>query len=501
MLHKNLPIFAVLATLFGLAAHFRFIASDEAFYNVAARLVWEGKLPYLDFFYPQTPLLPYFYGIFLGIFGESWETSRILTALLAATTGTFLFAYLRKNVGLKYALFAALLFVGSEMSLAWFTVTKTYALSSVLLFAAFMYAERAKEKGAASFFLCGLCLGLAVNVRLFFLVCGLPFLAAACLHPSRRRAALGLVAGGVVTALPHIYFGAVCPESWYFSNYGYHTLRSTIGSPAGEISQKLEVLKGFLCLGSQKFWAGGQETILLALNLAHVIWSITCGRRFSLASGVGFCLFAANFLPTPTWRQYFAPLTPFFLVGAVFFVRDLCGAKSKAFRVAAKLGMVILCVTYLSFTPHAVHRFLVPRTYRYQVNDRAPVRVWHMRTISGELNTRTYAKEVVLSQWPGYLFGSHASPAPRLENQFWVRVWKKLSPAQRESLHVADPEYLQSLVERHKIRVLVNGRRGREFARLTPKQHGYRLVFEKYGVQIFERRKTDLEESKEHLKN
>ncbi len=37
------------------------IDGDEGYYATAARLVSEGRTPYLDFFYPQMPLLPYVY--------------------------------------------------------------------------------------------------------------------------------------------------------------------------------------------------------------------------------------------------------------------------------------------------------------------------------------------------------------------------------------------------------------------------------------------------------
>ncbi len=37
------------------------IDGDEGYYATAARLVSHGRTPYLDFFYPQMPLLPYVY--------------------------------------------------------------------------------------------------------------------------------------------------------------------------------------------------------------------------------------------------------------------------------------------------------------------------------------------------------------------------------------------------------------------------------------------------------
>src|SRR5579872_3619535 len=64
-----------LAGLIYYAAH-RPIDGDEGFYTTAARLVWEGKTPYKDFFYQQAPLLPYLYSWVWAIHPHSLVAMR-----------------------------------------------------------------------------------------------------------------------------------------------------------------------------------------------------------------------------------------------------------------------------------------------------------------------------------------------------------------------------------------------------------------------------------------
>ncbi len=63
---------------------------DEGFYATAARAVWQGELPYQDFGYTQTPLLPYVNGALMkltrfGLFEQ--RAINGLWALLALALG------------------------------------------------------------------------------------------------------------------------------------------------------------------------------------------------------------------------------------------------------------------------------------------------------------------------------------------------------------------------------------------------------------------------------
>src|SRR6201984_2903278 len=56
------------------------VDGDEGFYTSAARLVWEGKTPYKDFFFQQAPLLPYLYSWIWAVHPRSLVAMRMLSA-------------------------------------------------------------------------------------------------------------------------------------------------------------------------------------------------------------------------------------------------------------------------------------------------------------------------------------------------------------------------------------------------------------------------------------
>jgi hypothetical protein len=73
------------AAYVGLALYFLSqgrINNDEGWYLYAARLVYEGSVPYRDFAFFQAPLLPYLYGLPQALFGGSIGVGRATSLLL-----------------------------------------------------------------------------------------------------------------------------------------------------------------------------------------------------------------------------------------------------------------------------------------------------------------------------------------------------------------------------------------------------------------------------------
>ena len=81
----------------------RVIDPDEGWYALAAVRVTRGETPYLDFFYPQMPLLPYVFGAWTAIFGESWYAERLCASALAIAVGTIVFLRGRSLAGTRAA--------------------------------------------------------------------------------------------------------------------------------------------------------------------------------------------------------------------------------------------------------------------------------------------------------------------------------------------------------------------------------------------------------------
>src|ERR1700730_2278960 len=72
-------LYAAIAIVFAVLlayAETRAFSFDEGFHLMAARLIKEGKRPYLDFCFPQTPLNAYLNAGWMSIFGAKRRYTR-----------------------------------------------------------------------------------------------------------------------------------------------------------------------------------------------------------------------------------------------------------------------------------------------------------------------------------------------------------------------------------------------------------------------------------------
>src|SRR5256884_9694556 len=110
----------------------RLVDADEGIYLLNAKEVLNGSLPYHDFFYPQMPLLPYVYGLWMKLFGVSWYSGRLLSALLAVALGLSVYAHAaRLTRSRPLGILAVSLLASSTLCLAWLSAAKTFSLATL----------------------------------------------------------------------------------------------------------------------------------------------------------------------------------------------------------------------------------------------------------------------------------------------------------------------------------------------------------------------------------
>lgn len=56
---------------------------DEGFHILAAALINHSKRPYLDFLYTNPPLYAYATALWMRLFGQTWRSAHLFSALLA----------------------------------------------------------------------------------------------------------------------------------------------------------------------------------------------------------------------------------------------------------------------------------------------------------------------------------------------------------------------------------------------------------------------------------
>lgn len=108
--------------------------ADEGFYALISREVMQGKVPYRDLAYTQTPLLPYIQGVAMSVIGFGVAQQRWLNVVFQAFSIALVVYYWRRRrlatpiiiaLSLVWCLCLPLLYYG--------TVGKTYALAQLFL--------------------------------------------------------------------------------------------------------------------------------------------------------------------------------------------------------------------------------------------------------------------------------------------------------------------------------------------------------------------------------
>ena len=442
------------AVLVPLAA-FRFADGDEGVYAYASRLAVHGRIPYRDFFYEQAPLLPYVYGPVDRLSGESWYALRGLSVVFAVGVGLLLFRFVRQRQSLAAAFAAVVVYAGSGLVFGYLTLVKTFALSVLLVFAAFVLAEAGRWLGA------GLLVGLAIDTRLLLLAVFVVFAVAA----GRR---LGRFMTGVVLGLiPSFVLLGISPSAFWFDNVRYHSLKSP-GGLVGDMHEKAQTGATLLGLEPTDRALGIQFGLLVLAAAVAVFWR----RRLPLALAIAIALGIVSFLPTPSYIQYFSLLVPFLVVGAI----ELRPARAllAAFVVA----------------------FLVPAAWaaRHFVSYDAVLRpsLGSVRDVSAQVERLSGPDERVLSSWPGYLIGTDAWALSDYTNQFAPVAAAKISRAAGRRYHVASESELEQLIRHRRVRLVVyrNWVTSPPFARWAAalREGGYQLVARVQTAAIYARR-------------
>jgi Glycosyltransferase family 87 len=436
-------------------AVFRYADGDEGVYAYASRLTVHGHLPYRDFFYEQAPLLPYVYGPVDFLSGGSWYALRGLSVVFAAVVGLLLYGFVRERQGAASAFAAVVIYAGTGLVFGYLTLVKTFALSTLLVFAAFVLAGRGRWLGA------GVLAGLAVDTRLLLLAVAVVFGLAA------RRRLRTYATGFAVGLLPSLVLLAISPRAFWFDNVRYHSLKSPSGL-VGDAHQKVQAAATLLGFEPTDRALGIQFGLLVLAAALALLWR----RHLPLALAIAVALGVVSFLPTPSYVQYFSLLVPFLVVGIV-------ELRPPPMVLAA-----------------FVVAFLVPAawTARHLVSYDPVLRpsLDSIRAVSARVDALSRANERVLSSWPGYLVGTHAWALSDYTNQFAPVAAAKISPAAARRYHVVSESELEKLISHRRIRLIVyrNWVTSPPYARWDAalRAGGYRLVARVETAAIYARR-------------
>lgn len=477
----------------------RFVDGDEGFYIYAVRLIREGRMPYRDFFYTQAPLLPYA----LAIGNPSWLSQRLLSFFAAALIGLLLiWRVANSSLNARQTAVAATLFGASCLVFTWFTVVKTYSLATLLLFAACLVGEpHGRQASTFRLAAAGVLLGLAAGVRSIFIVALLGFMVHAFLAPKGRRAsgAAWILLGTSIGLAPTAYFAWAAPSNFLFGNFDYHMIRPA-AADLDPLGQKLGAAARLFGFGFADFSSGFQFSALFAVN----VWALVCAHRSrrqpSLSLAVAPFLFAAHWLPTPSYPQYFCVLVPFMILNAVTFLGGKevfnIGGKDAVPNRLRRAAYAALAV-YAILAPIDLYRCLHGGRGMPPLGDASDAQYWRIGSIESvgrKIDALLPGDAPVLVFWPGYLVGSRHPPLHGMENQFGLEIASQLSPEDLQARQIVSREDVEAAIRARTVPLAVLGNwvgdwrssMKEPMAQLL-RESGYKQVFYGWGAGFYMR--------------
>lgn len=442
------------------------VDGDEGFYTTAARLVWEGKTPYRDFFYQQAPLLPYVYSWIWAIHPHSLFAMRTLSAAFTGIAtlmwGVWLVHMKRFEDKIVVATFLTVLL--NPYWLSWNVVVKTFAFSNLMVSVALicLYAGLRSSR-SGWYFGAGLALGVCTSARSLYglLIPGVLIwllLRGRRLPASYLRTGLFL-AGAACGLIPLLVSFAHDPRAFLFNNVQYHGLQAGYLPEGGKIvvgyqNFRYTVLAyiGFivvLLLGLHPYF-----TIEAILGLAGAVslWRLhrrheaSCApeeyRFFEVAFLVLLVYTAEALVPFPPYDQYFiSPLVPFLIP----FVAE----GWRAVFQSGRKWVVTLAVLAPVLFVFGIRR----EAWEYSRNPMWRVSSYHKVTAAIETNSQP--EDVVLSLFPGYVFESGRRYFPGLEDQFSFRIIDKIGPNTTARYRIVSKAQINNALANHAPALLV----------------------------------------------
>ena len=443
----------ILPIYFFYVAFHRLIARDEGFYNIASKLVMEGRAVYQDFFYPQMPLLPSIYALWFKFFGATWESSRIFTAILAIFLGLLLVHLVKTKFGATLAILSLFLYATNNYVLAYLTVTKTYTLSIFFLFLSFYLLILKPDKIWSTLF-AGVAFSLSIQVRLFFAGLLPIFLIYFLLNKNslniKLKNILYFCIGGFVVSVPSLVLALKDFDLFYFNNLGYHLNRAEM-SLDEVVENKTKILTTIAGLRQGVAFDAFHFPILNLLVFISFIYFLLKKKIIFLDFLIFSGLFLLNILPSPTYIQYFVTLVPF----AIFSLARLLN-QFKNFKLQIILIFIIVLSYGYNFKSEVI-KYTKSGVGVIGIMNQKEAKEWSLENIieiNNFIDLKIPNNEQIFTFWPGYLLHSSAYPLSKAENHYAFHAAKNLPVELQEKYKIISDKEIRNLIKEQKIKYL-----------------------------------------------
>jgi len=414
----------------GTLAAQRNVNADEGFYLVAGLRVLEGKALYRDFFFPQMPYLPYAEALAMAVAGPSLLAMRWIGVVSGSlVAGLLAVVIARQTQSMLAGVVGALAYTTHSLILGYLSIIKTYGISNLGLVAAFASLALPRKPRRLTVLIAGLWAGIALGARL-------PALAAVAvlLVWSWRlgsRYAVAFCAGACVASLPWIWTAIESIDHFWFSNFGFHSLRREISGIGPLLSQKLFVLAKWTLLPQNAvLWIGA------------IAGGWMSGRRAAPALACALMLSVAYLAATPTYLDYMVQIIPFLLLAAAPVIPKL---------VNRRMALALVVLVWVGGLVAA--RRIAPGDSVRGVK----AKLWEgkaVRAVASYLEENSNPDDRILSWWEGY--PALAGREGYIGVGFWEsNVSRKLSREERQRYHILHDDDLRRLLAEGEPRLVV----------------------------------------------
>jgi len=430
--------FALLLLGVGMVAYSQTLSLfwDEGFHILTARLIDTGKRPYLDFFFPQTPLNAYWNAAWMAIFGPRWRVVHVVAALVTTTSVLLMTQYIAglfPDRGSQLpAAFAGLALFGLH-PWTWMTGTlaQAYPLCLLLVVAAFRAAVSgvARPRFGMSA-LAGLAAGAAAASSLLTALISPVLLVWMGIYNragSRWIKAAAFLGGALVAWIPVLVLFARSPHVVTFDILKYHTLFRQLDWPGVTAHD----------VGTVTDWINSSSSLLLVLlALAGLSFMKESGFSPARLAELRLCLWLAlavtaqNIFAHPTFSQYFVFTIPFLSVLGVV----------GLFVVAARLDN-----PHRRWTPVILLVSIMALCSANTFYDNRDSTTWHqLEQIANKVKQVTPKDGALLAPEQIYFLANWPIP-PGMEHADAHKL--KLPPAENARLHVLPKSELDERIK------------------------------------------------------
>jgi hypothetical protein len=406
---------------------------DEGYHLIAAQQIAQGKLPYIDFCFPQTPLNAYLNAAVIRLFGQHWRPIHVVATLFSLgamlLTAQFMLARFPAPRWRMACACAAAVFVGlNEIVIQFGTIGQAYGICLFFTMGAYRVAlETPARPGLLRPFASGVLAGIAAGSSLLTAPVLPMLLVWLCVYNRAGlawRKALAFMAGCALPFLPVLWLFFQGREQTIFNIAKYHALYRRSDWP-GATYHDLQVFTGWL--------DSGQGLTLALLAVAGVVfllkesaWPRRQRAEFYLAAWISAAEGAYLCTPHPTFGRYFIFLTPFLAIlsmAGVYALGSKMGYRERPAWPAgiAALLMALVCV---SFGVESVQETT------WQAYEKVARKVAEVTPPGG----RIFADEVVY-------FALGQNPPSGMEVSYTHTV--KLSPAEEKLEHIVSLDELK----------------------------------------------------------